>query len=71
MDGLVLGAARFYPLHCAAHCAIVGQPKMLADLRKTPLAVASNQVERHSPRGDPFTRRWQRPSPSGTCKRDY
>jgi hypothetical protein len=44
MDGLVLGAARFYPLHRAAHCAVVVQPKMLADLRKTLPAVASNRL---------------------------
>jgi hypothetical protein len=51
MDGLVLGAARFYPLHRAAHCAVVVRPKMPTDLRKTLPAVASNQVDRHSPRG--------------------
>jgi hypothetical protein len=44
MDGLVLGAARFYPLHRAAHCAVVVQPEMPADLCKTLPAVASNQV---------------------------
>jgi len=50
VEGSVLGAACFYPLHCAAHCAAVVQPKMLADLRKTLPAIASKQVDRHIPR---------------------